>query len=149
MKKIALVTGASRGIGRGIALELAREGWDVCVNYANSQQAAEEVDENGLNPEAAQHRKDAQGGTYQCPDLTPDGLFGGSGRLLLGGRCLGAALGRRTSCRTALGCSCLFRFCVTGRRRALSSPGGGAAGGILLGLRHSPSGSFHKPNHYI
>ena len=43
MNKIALVTGASRGIGRGIALELAREGWDVCVNYANSQQAAEEV----------------------------------------------------------------------------------------------------------
>jgi 3-oxoacyl-[acyl-carrier protein] reductase len=43
MKHVALVTGASRGIGRGIALELAREGWDVCVNYIQRQQLAEEV----------------------------------------------------------------------------------------------------------
>lgn len=43
MKNIALVTGASRGIGRGIALELAREGWDVCVNYIRNQQAAEQT----------------------------------------------------------------------------------------------------------
>ena len=43
MKKIALVTGSSRGIGRGIALELACEGWDICVNYIRQQAAAEEV----------------------------------------------------------------------------------------------------------
>jgi 3-oxoacyl-[acyl-carrier protein] reductase len=39
----ALITGASRGIGRGIALALARAGWDVVVNYASNAAAAEEV----------------------------------------------------------------------------------------------------------
>ena len=43
MNKIALVTGASRGIGRGIALQLGREGWDVCVNYIQQKEAAEQV----------------------------------------------------------------------------------------------------------
>ncbi len=38
--KIALITGASRGIGRGIALELAREGADVAVNYRRDADAA-------------------------------------------------------------------------------------------------------------
>src|SRR5512135_1797722 len=41
--KIALVTGASRGIGRGIALELAREGADVVVNYRRDETAAQET----------------------------------------------------------------------------------------------------------
>ena len=43
MEKIALVTGASRGIGRGIALQLGREGWDICVNYIEQREAAEAV----------------------------------------------------------------------------------------------------------
>jgi len=38
----ALVTGASRGIGRGIAVELARIGWSVVINYARNQAAAEQ-----------------------------------------------------------------------------------------------------------
>ncbi|MCC7355108.1 MAG: SDR family NAD(P)-dependent oxidoreductase, partial [Anaerolineae bacterium] len=41
--KIALVTGSSRGIGRGIALRLAREGADVIVSYLRKQTAAREV----------------------------------------------------------------------------------------------------------
>src|SRR5699024_1721461 len=41
--KNALVTGSSRGIGRSIALELGRLGANVAVNYAGSEQKAQEV----------------------------------------------------------------------------------------------------------
>jgi 3-oxoacyl-[acyl-carrier protein] reductase len=38
---VAVVTGASRGIGRGIALALAQRGWQVVVNYRGNAEAAE------------------------------------------------------------------------------------------------------------
>jgi len=43
MKRVAIVTGASRGIGRGIALYLARQDWAVVINYSSNAQAAQEV----------------------------------------------------------------------------------------------------------
>ena len=41
--RCALVTGSSRGIGRGIAVELAKTGYDIVVNYAGNAAAAEET----------------------------------------------------------------------------------------------------------
>jgi 3-oxoacyl-[acyl-carrier protein] reductase len=42
-KKVALVTGASRGIGKAIAIDLAKEGANIIVNYRSRPDAAEEV----------------------------------------------------------------------------------------------------------
>jgi len=42
-RKIAVITGASKGIGRGIAYRLAAEGFDVAINYANDREGAEET----------------------------------------------------------------------------------------------------------
>ena len=42
--KVAVVTGASRGIGRAIALRLAQEGAAVVINYNGSKKRAQEVE---------------------------------------------------------------------------------------------------------
>ena len=41
--KIALITGASRGIGAAIAIELAREGADIAITYSSNTDAAQKV----------------------------------------------------------------------------------------------------------
>lgn len=44
MKKVALVTGSSRGIGAAAAALLAREGYAVCINYIERQDKAQELE---------------------------------------------------------------------------------------------------------
>src|SRR4030042_5425777 len=66
--KVAIVTGGSRGIGRGIAIELARGGCKVVVNYRANTPAADEVvnlirEEGGeaiAVPADVRHEADAQ-----------------------------------------------------------------------------------------
>ena len=41
--KVAMVTGSSRGLGKALAIELAKKGYDIVVNYARSRSAAEET----------------------------------------------------------------------------------------------------------
>ncbi|HEV8557320.1 MAG TPA: SDR family oxidoreductase [Actinophytocola sp.] len=69
LNKTALVTGASRGIGRGIALRLAGDGAAVAVNYSTSEGAAKEtvalIEEAGGRAFAVQARLGSPGSVEQ------------------------------------------------------------------------------------
>jgi NAD(P)-dependent dehydrogenase (short-subunit alcohol dehydrogenase family) len=56
--RVALVTGASRGIGRAIAIELARIGCDVMMNFVSNQSAAEDAQQQAksIAPEGTRVR---------------------------------------------------------------------------------------------
>lgn len=43
MNKVVLVTGSSRGIGKATIIEFAKHGYNVVINYTNSQKAAEQL----------------------------------------------------------------------------------------------------------
>ena len=59
-KKLAFVTGGSRGIGKAIALELANAGYDIVINYAGNTEAANQTVEEikKLNVEAEAYKFD-------------------------------------------------------------------------------------------
>ena len=69
-ESVALVTGGSRGIGRAICLELARQGASVAVNYAGNEQAALETVEacRALGVEAEAFQADVADPTA-CEEL--------------------------------------------------------------------------------
>jgi 3-oxoacyl-[acyl-carrier protein] reductase len=78
--KKAIVTGASRGLGRAIALAFAREGADVLVNFASREEQAKEVVAaiEGLGRSAILHRADVSD-TTQVRDMIQAAVsaFGG------------------------------------------------------------------------
>ena len=59
MKKVALVTGSSRGIGAAAAALLAENGWSVCINYIEREDKAQELAEK-------LRAKGCEVMTYQC-----------------------------------------------------------------------------------
>ena len=74
--KRALVTGASRGLGRAVALAFAWQGADVAINYRGNTQSAEEVADEirALGREASVIQGDTSGGREACEAIAKAAL---------------------------------------------------------------------------
>jgi 3-oxoacyl-[acyl-carrier protein] reductase len=76
--KTALVTGGSRGLGRAIALALARQGADVAINYRGNADAADEVvaEISAMGRTAAAIQGDTSAGREACEAIVKAALDG-------------------------------------------------------------------------
>jgi 3-oxoacyl-[acyl-carrier protein] reductase len=74
--KVVLVTGGSRGLGRGIALAMAAQGADLAINYRGNAEAAEAVahEATGLGRRASVIQGDTSGGRDACEAIVKAAL---------------------------------------------------------------------------
>jgi len=74
--KVALVTGGSRGLGRGIALAMAAQGADLAINYRGNAEAAEAVadEARGLGRQASVIQGDTSAGREACEAIVKGAL---------------------------------------------------------------------------
>ena len=81
MSKVAVVTGASRGIGRAIALRLAKDGYAVAVNYVRNREKAEEVVAEIMADDGTAKAFQADVGRFEEAKALLDGAVAEFGRI--------------------------------------------------------------------